>query len=238
MKSLKNLLRLKAGTLLLALSGTVLISSCTKEDAGGEPVYVPSSSLKAYNLAADRSSVSFSIGTIPLGTPPLAFMDASSGYIPINMGMLELKAVNVDNNQTITSLPYNFAENASYSAFLVGYNGEYKNVIVQDNSSPLQRTAGKAWVRYVNAVADQNAMSTVSLGEMSETVGFGAASAFRPVNATSTEISISSIGNFGTSQTTVFEENKIYTVLFVGVPGSNNPELAPQAKIMVNGIAE
>ncbi|HSN59654.1 MAG TPA: hypothetical protein VLR49_01875, partial [Ferruginibacter sp.] len=121
-----------------------------------------------------------------------------------------------------------------YSAFLIGANGEYRHVFAKDNFDAITPVSGKAWVRYINAIVDTSSRPNVTIGSVTEGAVFGTITPFVPVNAGSLTASIT-IEN--TSRTITVEENKIYTILFVGLPNQTNPALAPQVKFIVNGSA-
>ena len=52
---------------------------------------------------------------------------------------------------------YTFEKDKYYSVFVVGANGNYKNVVTQDSYDSLTASSGKAYVRYINAVPDLSA---------------------------------------------------------------------------------
>jgi hypothetical protein len=56
-------------------------------------------------------------------------------------------------NSVPDSLTYPFEQGEYYSLFVVGTSNSYKNIVVQDNYDSLNASSGKAYIRYVNAIA-------------------------------------------------------------------------------------
>ena len=62
-----------------------------------------------------------------------------------------------------TSTEFNFENEKYYSAFVVGVNGNYRNVVTLDNFDSLSSTSGNAYIRYINAITDSVNSPTVTI---------------------------------------------------------------------------
>lgn len=240
MKALANFIQKRYVAIFITMMATMVLVSCSKNDDGPDLPNTPSAGLMAFNLAPDRTSVGFALGSNQLGAP-LGYTGYTGNYLPINVGSRQVRAFDANNGQTLAINTYTFSDSALYSVFLVGYNGVYRNVIALDDNATngtVNATPGKAWIRYVNAVADTGVRANVTLAGIEEEAAFGVVPPFRAVNAGTVTVGISSDNYFNVSRNITLEENKVYTVLFVGIPGNSDPQLAPQAKYIVNGTAD
>lgn len=231
MKAHLSILQKRPWNFLLCAFTIFSLASCQKENPSY--AYIPSSGVMAYNLASDLPAVAFTVGTTPI-SGALNVGGHTTNYVPVTTGEKQLGALNVNSGAMISSQNSAFNENAKYSAFLVGYNGVYKTVLSVDEAGVEGRINGKAWVRYIHAIADSSSAVTVSIAGQSENAVYGTVSDYRPVNAGEINVGISSTNQFDVSQTVVLEQDKLYTVLFVGDPGSNSQNTA-QARLVMNG---
>ena len=213
----------------------ILLTACSKNDDNNFDQ--PSSArLMLFNLAPDKPAVGFTISGNQLGNGYLGYTSYSGLYLPIFAATRELRAFDANNGATIATSTDDYADSAYYSAFLIGANGVYRNVVTKDDYSAVIPAAGKAWVRYINAVTDTVASTNVTIAGTTEAAGFGTISGFKQVDAGSLNTAISS-GTFEAGRTITVAENKVYTILFVGQPGATDPVLAPQVKFIENGTA-
>ena len=218
----------------IALSA-ILLSACSKNDSSDfDPP--DSAGLMLVNLAPDKSSVGFSLSGNQLNNTGLGYTNYSGGYLPIYTGSRELRSFDFNNGSTISSTTGTFEDSSYYSAFLIGVDGQYRHILVEDDFTTVLPAAGKAWVRYINAVADTSARPDVTIGATTEGAVFGTVSDFTQVNAGSLNTAITA-GSFNATRTLTLAENRIYTVLFVGKPGSADPALQVQVKFIENGTA-
>lgn len=237
MKALSNYIQRQYVAIFVTILAATVLVSCSKNDNDADLPNTPAAGLMAFNLAPDRTSVGFALGSNQLGAP-LGFTGYTGNYLPINVGSRQVRAFDANNGQTLATNTYTFSDSSLYSVFLVGYNGVYRNVIALDDNGTVTATPGKAWIRYVNAVADTGVRANVTLAGIEEEAAFGVVPPFRAVNAGTVTVGISSDNYFNATRNITLEENKVYTVLFVGIPGNNDPQLAPQAKYIVNGTAD
>lgn len=234
---MKNLLNAKkwvgiAATILLSV---FFLASCTKNDNSyNQP---PVAGFMAFNLAPDQSSVGFLLSGNSLTNFGLAYTNYTGNYLPVYTGTREVAAVNYLNGNVLATATQAFADSSFYSGFLVGANGRHRNIIVEDNFDAVTPVTGKAWVRYVNAIADTVAQPTVTIGDHSSAAAFGSVSGFEQVAAGDVAVAVADAANFNASRNIAVEENKIYTILLVGQPGSTDPNLQVQIKFIQNGSA-
>ncbi len=235
MKKLKNVI----GSYGLPLAGllltVLLFTACKKEDP--KTIYTPAAGVMAFNLAPDKPAVGFTLSGNTLGNTVLNYTGYTGVYLPVYTGTREVRSVDYYMGSTIAISNNNFADSAYYSAFLLGANGNYRNVVVKDEVDLLTPVAGKAWVRYVNAIPDSASTPAITVGTNNENAPYATVAAFRQVNAGSVNFAISNGSTVNASRTINLEENKIYTVLFLGLPNPTDPANAAQIRFIQNGVA-
>lgn len=222
--------------LLLGFAFTaVVLASCSKND---DNQFDPPSTaqLMVFNLSPDKPAVGFTLTGNQLGNVALGYTNYSGGYFPIYPGSRELRSFDFNNGATIHTSTETYNDSTYYSAFLIGTAGQYRHVVAEDNYSDVVPVAGKAWVRYINAVTDTSSRPDVTIAGTTEGAVFGTVSDFRQVDAGTVNISITG-GSFNASRSLTMAENRIYTLLFVGQPGATDPGLAVQVKFIENGTA-
>ena len=235
MKRVKNLvLRPIAGIFAVAL----LFTACKKISPDYQPN--PAAGIMAFNLATDKPAVGFSLSGSLLGNAPLGYSNYTGVYLPIYVGTREVRTFDYTTGTTLALATGNFADSNYYSAFLLGANGSYRNVVVKDELASLTATAGKAWVRYVNAIADSATAPMITIGAggdnpVSENAPYAKVSNFVQVNAGPVNTAVNNGSNIAASRTITLEENKIYTILFSGLPNQTDSSKTVQVKFIQNG---
>lgn len=234
MKQLLNFMRWGmrplAGLFILSL----VFTACKKNDV--EYPRTPVAALMAFNLAPDKSAVGFSLSGNQFGNAALNYTGYTGTYLPIFVGTREVRSVDLNSGSTIAFTNGSFADSMYYSAFVLGTTGNYRNVVVKDNLDSLTATAGKAWVRFVNAIPDSSSIPVVTIGnDGSEPAAYATVSAFKQVDAGTVSSAINNNSNISVSRNITLEQNKIYTVLFVGRPGQADSSQAVQIKFIQNG---
>ena len=209
-----------------------LLTACSKNNNDTTPL--PAAKLMAFNLAPDKPSIGFSLSGNQFGNAALGYTNYTGAYLPITPGNRELRSFDFTGGTTIKLSNHVFADSLYYTAFLLGSNGQYRHLVVEDNFAAVTPVAGKAWVRYINAIPDTASRPNVSIGGITEGAIFGTITDFVQVNAGSLTAAISTEN---TSRTFTVEQHKIYTILFVGLPNQTDPNLAIQIKFIQNGIA-
>ncbi len=227
--------------LIVPLSGvlvlSILFTACKKND---QPVSnTPVAGLMAYNLTIDKSAIGIRLNGSSLTNVPLGYSNYTGAYLPIYTGSRVVEAVDINGQTPLASDSQNFEADKYYSAFVVGSNGNYKNVIGEDMLDSLSVTTGEAYVRYINAIPDSSSPAvTVTSGAtvMDNNAAYSSISAFLKVPVGDAMFSVSNGNNITANRTITLESNKIYTVLLVGQPGSTDPDKTVQIKYIVNGI--
>jgi hypothetical protein len=235
MKRVMNVvLRPVAGLFAVAL----LFTACKKLSPDYQPN--PSAGLMAFNLAPDKSAVAFTLSGNILGNAPLAYSSYTGVYLPIFVGTREVRTVDYNTGSTLALATGDFADSNYYSAFLLGGNGNYRNVVVKDELNSLTAASGKAWVRYINAIADSASSPLVTIGTggentVNENAPYAKVSGFVQVNSGAVNTAVNNGGNIAASRTITLEENKAYTVLFSGLPNQTDSSKAVQVRFIQNG---
>lgn len=227
--------------LIVPLSGIILISllftACKKDD---QPVVnTPVAGLMAFNLTIDKPATGITLGGNNLTNVPLGFSNFTGAYLPVFTGARVVEAVDINTRMPFTSGSQNFMADKYYSAFIVGANGIYNNVIVEDMLDSLTMTSGEAYVRYINAIPDSSSPAvTITSGAnvMDNNATYGSVSGFSKLATGDAMFSVNNGSTINANRSITLENNKVYTILLVGQPGSTDPDKTVQIKYIVNGI--
>lgn len=234
MKQRFSIVILLTGFLLIA----VLFSACKKnlDKASQTPV----SGLMAFNLAPDRSSIGIAISGNNFTNGPLAYTNYTGNYRGVYTGTRNVTSYDFSTGTALADTTQLFADSAYYSAFFVGTNGSYKNVVVKDNFDSLTSASGQAYVRYVNAIPDSTLQPTVTVSSNGSNVfntaaAFPSVSDFKGVTPGNISINVNDESTVNVSRTISVEKGKIYSILLVGQPGATDSTKAVQIKFIQNG---
>ena len=226
---------LAAGIFLL---GAAAITGCSKSlDTNYQEQNVPVAGLMSFNLTTDKT-VGVSISGNSLTTYPLSFSNYTGDYQRIYTGSRSFEARDGYTGNILATTPYTFDSSHYYSAFVLGANGAYKSVIANDNFDSLSGTNGQAYIRYINAVPDSVNAATVKItangtNVSNGTATYGTVSAFAAVAPGQVNIAISKNG-VTKDRPLSLEQQKVYTILLLGVPGSNTAD-SMQVRYITNG---
>jgi len=219
----------------IVISVGAVFSACKKDS--GSNSEIPVSGLMAFNLAPDQSALGVALSGNLLTNSPLSYTNYTGGYQNIFPGERSVQSYDYNKDSTLVTATHNFTSQKYYSLFVVGSNGAYKNVIVQDEIDSLPST--QAYVRYINAIADSSAPTvTIKAGGtdvVNTPAAFSTVSAFTPVNAGDVNIGVANGSNISANRTITVENGKIYTVLLVGLPAATDTAKAVQIKFVLNG---
>lgn len=238
MKRLMSYLHLYAKPAAGLLLASMLFVACKKDDT---PVpRTPVAGLMAFNLSPDQNAVAFSLGGNNLGNSALAYNSFTGTYLPVYTGSRELRSFDFNSNTTLSTTNYTFADSGYYSAFLLGTDGNYRNLVVKDELDSLTATAGKAWVRYINAIPDTANAPTVTIASagtnvVNETGTYGTVSPFVMVNAGDVNTAVNNGESIAATRTIALEQNKVYTVLLTGLPATGDSTRPVEIKFITNG---
>jgi hypothetical protein len=235
MKKLKFSFRSMALAAGIVLLSATLLTACNKFDDDVDET--PVAALMAFNLATDKVATPALSGSA-LTNVPLAYNNYTGAYLNIFPGTRNFEAYD-NGTAPFASTSFNFEPKKYYSAFILGANGSYRNVVVHDDIDSLPATS--AYIRYINAIPDSSAAVTVKLTAggsdiSNETAAYGSVSAFKAVSAGSVTIDVANGSTIDKDRTITVEQGKVYTVLLIGVPGSTSAPV--DIKFVSNGTLE
>jgi hypothetical protein len=213
----------KTGSLIVGslLATSILFTACNKFD-NDDNDNTPVAGLMAFNLVPDKSAVTVALSGNALGNAPLAYSSYTGVYLPVFPGSRTVETY--DNSSTpFATTTTTFEAEKFYSAFVVGANGNYRNVVLRDNFDSLSGASGQAYIRYINAIPDSSNPTVKITAGGSDVVNapasFASVSEFTAVAPGQVTIDISNGGNIDADRTITLEARKIYTVLLAGIPG-------------------
>ena len=220
---------------ICAIGSMGFFSACKKSNVDNNN-NVQAAGLMAFNLAPDKA-VAFTIGGNVLAGAPLAFNSFTGTYLPIYPGTRTVESFDYANSTSLATATDSFAVDKYYSVFVVGANGAYHNVIVNDNFDALSGTSGKAYVRYINAInGSSNASVTITGSDANNSsIAFGNVSDFVAVTPGSTAITVTDGASVNVNRTITTEARKVYTVLLTS--GATSSDSA-QIKFITNGTLD
>ncbi len=221
---------------IYALAAIVfLFAACKKETPVNN---TPVSGLMAINLIPDQPAVDFIMSGSYLTNSPMVYTNYSGTYLSVYSGNRTLALGLANADTTVSSTNYVFEPSKFYSVFAMGANGNYRNLVVNDNIDSLSTNSGLAFVRYVNAVPDSSkAAFTISENGnnlVNADASFGTASDFKSVNPG--DIIVTASGeNYSASRTISVEKDKVYTIMLMGIPQATDTAKAVKIKYILNG---
>jgi hypothetical protein len=232
----KTFFSLRASVPFFAIALTAgLLSACNKKDA--VTTHIPSAGIMVFNLAPDKDGIGVALSGNLLNNTPLGYTDFNGMYQNIYTGTRDIQAFDL-RDSVLASSSFTFDDDNFYSLFVTGNNGVYNTITVKDNIDS-NASADKAYFRYINAIPDSTApvISITSGGtSVSQTASpYNFVSDFIPVSAGDITIAASNGSDISTDRTLTIENGKVYTVLFVGVPGETDNERKIQIRYVVNG---
>lgn len=232
----KSLFSPRSLTLVLVTGLSVLFTSCLKEsDRDEQP---PSAAgLMAFNLTADKEPVAVTLSGNVLGTP-LAYSSYTGRYLSIFTGSRNVASY-IPSSELLDSVSYNFKQGEFYSVFVVGSNGNYRNVVVEDDFDSLTASSGKAYVRYINGVSNvpSSAVTVSRNGSnlINDNAALGQVSPFVAVDPGDISVNISNEGGVAVNRTITVAQRKAYTILLSGLPNQTDSSRSVQIKFIENG---
>lgn len=223
-----------AGILLLAL----LFGACKKDDLPNNRI--PAAGVMAFNLSTDKDAVGISLSGNNLFYLPLGYASFTGAYLPIFTGNREVKSYNNNSYNVLSVNNQIFQDSAYYSIFVVGRNGSYRNIVVNDSLNNLTITPGQAFVRYINAIPDSTISPFVSISSngtkvISNNTAFGIVTPFIKVNAGNIIIGVNNGDSVAVSRTILVEQSKAYTILIAGIPNATDTTKSIKIKYITNG---
>ncbi|HZI53541.1 MAG TPA: DUF4397 domain-containing protein [Chitinophagaceae bacterium] len=236
MKSFFSFRKIVVATTGIAALG-FLLSACSKFKV--DDYNTPAAGLMSFNLAPDQGGVYITLSGNNLNNLPLAYTNFSGAYQAVYPGNRAIQTYNYPTDTAITEGNYLFTADKYYSLFVVGANGRYQNVVTNDNLDSLSNAAGKAFIRYINAIPDSSkpVVTIAANGNnvVNDNASFTAVSEFRSIDAGDVAVKVSNGSSIDASRNIPVEQGKVYTVLLAGVPGAADTTKAVQIKYILNG---
>lgn len=222
--------------LYLALFSVVAFSACKKTDVPS----TPTAGLMAFNLVPDSlPPLVFVLNNNSITNQPLSYNNFTGTYLPIYTGPRTLQVYKNNSDSVLASVSFTVEPNKYYSAFVIGANGTYKNMIVDDELDSLPDSTGNAYVRYVNAIPDSSSQNvTISASGMPGITGtthFGEVSPFTGITPGDFTLNLTNESDISANKAITFEKNKVYTVLLTGMPHTTDTAKAVKISYIVNG---
>ena len=111
-------------------------------------------------------------------------------------------------------------------------------MIVADDLNQL--AAGKSYIRYINAIPDSSQSNVIinagGTDIVNQQAAFASVSSFSAVTPGAVTITVNNGGTVNVNRTITLENNKVYTVLLVGEPGSGSTPV--EIRYIVNGVID
>ena len=215
----------------------LLLSACKKSTDFDSNT--PVSALMTFNLAPDKTAIGIAISGNVLTTTPLNYTSYTGIYQTIFPGSREVTAYDFGGGNTFATVSQNFEATKYYSAFVLGANGTYSNLVVKDELDSLSATSGQAYVRFINAIPDSTkplVTLTANGTDLSNSnAGYATVSSFTAVNPGDVTIKVDNGTTISANRTITVEKGKVYTILLTGIPGSTEPAKIVQIKYITNG---
>jgi hypothetical protein len=122
---------------------------------------------------------------------------------------------------------------------VVGSNGNYRNIVSEDNFDSLTASSGKAYVRVINALSSSPS-STVSITSnganvVNRSANFGEVSEFNGLTPGEITINVTNEGSQPVTRTISISQQKAYSILLTGLPNQADSSKAVQIKFIENG---
>jgi len=215
-----------------------LLSACSKFNDDNNS-NTPAAGLMTFNLAPDQPGVFITLSGNNLNNLPLAYTNYSGSYQAVYPGNRPIQTYSYPSDSAIAEGNHIFTPDKYYSLFVVGANGKYQNVVINDNFDSLANSAGKAFIRYINAIPDSSkpVVTIAANGNniISDNASFSAVSEFSTIDAGDVAVKVNNGSSIDASRNIILEAGKVYTVLLVGVPGASDSTKAVQIKYIFNG---
>lgn len=222
------------GVFLMAL----IFSACKKTDSNNQTI--PAAGLVAINLVPDVEAVGVAISGNNFTNVPLYYSNYTGAYRAVYTGQRSLESYNFNNRQSMAMTNQLFKDSSYYTLFVVGTQGNYKNVMVEDKLDSLPTNTGESFVRFVNAITDSTNIPNVKIASGSNVLyngvaPFGYVSDFKAVMPGDVMIEAGNESTIDKNRTISVEKGKVYTVLLSGDPSATDTAKTVSIKFIING---
>ena len=236
MKRFISSFRIGAFTLGGLLMLGAVVSSCDKDDNDNQDI--PAAGLLAANLAPDVNQAAITLSGNYLNSSPLGFGTYTGGYLGIYTGARPVAAFDYSTGNSLNAdTTFTFDADKYYSLFLVGTSPDYQSVVVHDDFDALDPVAGKAYVRYVQAIPGGNQTVTSASGGtnvVNDNAALASVSSFTAVNSGDITVTTTNGSSVNVNRTFGVEERGVYTIFLQGNPTGTGDQ-APAIKFISHG---
>lgn len=217
------------------LISSILFTSCKKD----KPVHLPAAGLMVYNLAPDQDALGIAVDGNSLFNVPLSYLNYSGQYLSLYTGNRTFQSFVFGSQNILATTNARLTDSAYYSLFVVGTNGAYQNIFVEDKIDSLPTNTDNAFVRYINAVTGAQ-QHEVKINDGTNTIfdeasALGHVSSFKEVTPGNINIEVGSEGITDTTRIISLAKNGIYTVLISGMPDAVDTSAAIKIRFIQNG---
>lgn len=223
--------------LIIGLVLVGVLAACKKDKDNNDSEVA---GLMAFHLVSDQPSIGVSLSGNNLPGSPYSYLGYTGYYANIFPGTRSINST-AGSSTTLSTSSYDFMAGEYYSLFIVGVNGVYRHIVVEDDYDSLTATAGRSYIRYINAIPD-SLLTEIIIGEpggnLNFTAPYGLVSDFQSVTSGSVTISVGANSLQDTTRTITLEEKKAYTILLSGQRGATNTDQQVQIRFIENGRIE
>lgn len=222
-------------SLLLAV---LLLSACNKNSPGNNN-NTNDAGLLPFNLAPG-TSVSIGVAGNAIITGALNFPNYTGQYVPVSPGSKIVDTYKYGQKDSVyASTAYEFSANKFYSLFLVGFNGHYKNIIVPDRVDSSIIGTSKAYVRFINGIADSSdqhfVVSRGTTSALDTTLKYTGVASVRPIDPGDVTFAVLNGTDIKATKTVTLEANKLYSIILYGVPSATDDNNKVKVTYIING---
>ena len=233
---MKKPIRIKS--VLAALFLGVFLISCSPDD---DNYYIDPDQIAGFmaiNTVTDQESIGVSLSGVRVGQP-LTYRAYTGGYLNIFPGERSTNSFSPYSGNTLTTLDFDYKKGNYYSLFITGREDDYDNIVVKDPLNDLEVRDSIAYVRYINAIpgADSTAINvsgkTASIFE--DFAPYQEVSDFIPIKPQTVTVKVETGDETNVEREIQLEDRKVYTLLIVGDPESDEEWTEPQIRYIENG---
>lgn len=234
----KGMFSLKSFAGITLLLAVLIFSACNKTSPDNNN-NTTDAGLLPFNLAPGTSAGIDIAGTAII-TGALNFPNYTGQYLPVSPGSKIIDTYKYGRKDSVyASTAYEFTARRFYSLFLIGFNGKYKNLIVADKVDSSMIGNAKAYVRYINGIADSSDQHfLVTRGPstvLDTTIKYTGVGAVRPIEPGELTFSVMDGTNVKATKIVTLESNKLYTIIMYGVPSATDDVNKVKVSNIING---
>lgn len=225
-------------SILIAFLVGIFMISCSTDD---DNYYIDPDQIAGFmaiNTVTDQESIGVSLSGVRVGQP-LTYRAYTGGYVNIFPGERSTNSFSPYNGNTLSSHTFEFEKGNYYSLFITGRKDDYDNIVVEDSLNDLEVQDGVAYVRYINAIPGEDDTVIEAIGEsdslFKKSAPYQEVSEFIPVKTQEITAKLKTDDEIEVERKIELEDRKVYTLLIVGDPDSDEEWIQPQIRYIENG---